>query len=81
MRRASEIQGWMTTAELRWLKLQGQQATRIVEVFLHGDRCYGSAACSAGHDHHYDCLGVMEAVGELLPNAVIGPDSIWSVRV
>lgn len=32
MKRASEIQGWMTDAELAWLAEQGASAKRIVEV-------------------------------------------------
>lgn len=35
----------------------------------------------AGHDYQARCPGVIQAVSELVPDAAIGPDSIWSVRL
>lgn len=34
-----------------------------------------------GHDYIPACSGVVQAVTELVPDATIGPDSIWSVQL
>lgn len=64
-------------------------------VFIDGDHAY-DAVCDdifayrqllrpggllCGHDYHSGCSGVIAAVDQLLPDRIIGPESIWSVEL